>query len=164
VRAAVAEGRADRSGRRGGYGPPGTPDPPGTSDPGTGTRQARRTRPRAAPVQRRRERPECSRARPRAACPATSTGGSAQFRFRQERAHPTVKPRRRSGHDGLSRTLRDLPRSPGGGTRGARRRRARVPCARMTTDDRERTRPMVTMALLTTGEVHTICAMAGTAA
>jgi hypothetical protein len=36
VRAAVAEGRADRSGRRGGYGPPGTPDPPGTSDPGTG--------------------------------------------------------------------------------------------------------------------------------
>jgi hypothetical protein len=36
VRAAVAEGRADRSGRRGGYGPSGTPDPPGTSDPGTG--------------------------------------------------------------------------------------------------------------------------------
>jgi MFS family permease len=36
LRAAVAEGQADRSGRRGGYGPPGAPDPPGTPDPGTG--------------------------------------------------------------------------------------------------------------------------------
>ncbi|MEA2234278.1 MAG: hypothetical protein QOD83_4094, partial [Solirubrobacteraceae bacterium] len=36
LRAAVAEGRADRSGRRGGYGPPGRPNPPGPSDPGTG--------------------------------------------------------------------------------------------------------------------------------
>ena len=30
-------------------------------------------------------------------------------------------------------------------------------------DDRERTRPMVTKALLTTGDAHTICAMAGIA-
>jgi hypothetical protein len=31
LRAAVAEGRADRSGRRGGYGPSGAPDPPARS-------------------------------------------------------------------------------------------------------------------------------------
>jgi hypothetical protein len=106
-----------------------------------GIRQARRTRPRAAPVRRCLERPECS-------CPRIVE----------------VKPRRRgSGHDGLSRTLRDLPDGPGDVTRGAgdagARTRGRTPHQRRRENDQ-----MVMKTRFMTGDAYTICVMAGAAA
>jgi hypothetical protein len=63
----------------------------------------------------------------------------------------------------LSRRLRDLPDDPGDVTRGPGDAGAR-PCARTTTHDRERTRPMVKKEQSETGDAHTIYAMAGMAA
>jgi hypothetical protein len=73
-----------------------------------------------------------------------------------------VKTSRRSSHDGLSRTLRDLPVGPGDVTGDAGD--ASEALRPNDNHDRERTRPMVTKALLTTGDAHTTCAMAGAAA